>query len=91
MVAPNDSLIPSFGVFLKGKFRAEDNGDPEESVLVVRIPYLRPERISPSGSQESWSLSEFISQAVAGLEDNPLGDDELSVHQAIFVTLNNGL
>ena len=93
---PGNNLIPHFGVFLRGNFGAGNDQDPERSVLVVRIPYLRPKRISPpespesSEAQESWSLSKFISQSVTGLKDYPL-DDELSVHQAIFAVLNNGL
>ena len=85
---PGDSRIPHFGVFLKGNFGSGSDQDLERSVLVVRIPYLGPKRGSPE-AQESWSLSEFVSQSVAGFIDCPL-DDELSVHQAIFTVLNNG-
>lgn len=87
---PKDISMP-FGVFLKGKFRSGETQDPEKLVLVVRIPYLGPEQISLSEPSESWSLSGFTSQVVAEHMDNPLMDDALPVHQAIFVVLNNGL
>ena len=91
--------MPRFGVFLKGNFGVGSDEDTENTgklVLVVRIPYLRPKRSPPespesSATQESWSLSEFISQVAPGLENDPSEDDELSVHQAIFTVLNNGL
>ena len=92
MEVSEDRSIPPFGVFLKGDFRAGNSQDPERSVLVVRIPYLgSPVSRQSSETQESWSLSKFISQSVTGLRVYPLDDDELSVHQAIFVVLNNGL
>ena len=84
--------MPPFGVFLEGNVRAGSNRDPEESVLVVRIPYLGVKtQLESSEPRESWNLSDFVSQLATGRRDNPVEDGELSVHQAIFVVLNNGL
>lgn len=60
-------------------------------MLVLRIPYIGREPRESSEAQESWGLSDFVSQVLAGLKDSPLEDDELSVHQAIFVVLSDGL
>jgi len=80
----------SFGISLAAKIW---NTGSEDSVLLVHLPYLGLRADLP-GSQdnESWNLFQYLeSKELIRGGGNDLGSSQISVHQALFASFNQGM
>jgi hypothetical protein len=84
------------GVWVQGKFAADNKPENEKSALFIAIPYLG-EVLYDSENPESIRLSDFDGIAAGGAAGAaPPGSPatttpELAVHQARFIVYNNSM
>lgn len=87
------------GVWVQGKFAADNKPENEKSALFIAIPYLG-EVLYDSENPESIRLSDFDGIAAGGAAGgaagaappgSPATTPELAVHQARFIVYNNSM